>query len=212
MLKARGQAERYVRALPASDPNPPFLLVVDVGNSIEVFADFTQAGRNYLHFPHPQAFRIRLDDLRLPEIRERLRLVWTDPHALDPARHSAVVTCEISDLLAKLAKSLEQAGHTPRQVADFLCRCLFCMFAEDAGLLPAESFTRLLDSVRPDPAQFQPLTAQLFREMNTGPPDASRSSCAMPSSASTAASSPTPPRWTWMPTRSRPEFVLDFIH
>jgi hypothetical protein len=79
MLKARGQAERYVRALPPSDPNPPFLLIVDVGNSLEVFADFTQAGRNYLHFPHPQAFRIRLDDLRRPEIRERLRLVWTDP-------------------------------------------------------------------------------------------------------------------------------------
>jgi hypothetical protein len=168
MLKARGQAERYVRALPPSDPNPPFLLTVDVGNSIEVFADFTQAGRNYLHFPHPQAFRIRLDDLRRPEIRERLRLVWTDPLALDPARHSAAVTCEISDLLAKLAKSLEQAGHAPRRVADFLCHCLFCMFAEDAGLLPAASFTHLLDSVRPEPAQFQPLAEQLFREMNTG--------------------------------------------
>ena len=87
MLKARGQAERYVRALPPSDPNLPFLLTVDVGNSIEVFADFTQAGRNDLHFPHPQAFRIRLDHLRRPEIRERLRLVWTDPLALDPARH-----------------------------------------------------------------------------------------------------------------------------
>src|ERR1035438_7031650 len=92
MLKARGQAERYVRALPATDPNPPFLLVVDVGNSIEIFADFTQAGRCYLAFPHPLAFRIRMDDLRRPEIRERLRLVWTDPHALDPARHSAAVT------------------------------------------------------------------------------------------------------------------------
>ena len=168
MLKARGQAERYVRALAAGDPNPPFLLVVDVGNSIEVFADFTQAGRNYLHFPHPQAFRIRLEDLRRPEIRERLRRVWTDPLALDPARYSAAVTCGISDLLAKLAKSLEQAGHAPRVVADFLCRCLFCMFAEDAGLLPAASFTQLLDSVRPDPAQFQPLATQLFREMNTG--------------------------------------------
>ncbi|MCX6893568.1 MAG: hypothetical protein NTX51_18920 [Verrucomicrobia bacterium] len=168
MLKARGQAERYVRALAAGDPNPPFLLVVDVGNSIEVFADFTQAGRNYLHFPHPQAFRIRLEDLRQPEIRERLRRVWTDPLALDPARYSAAVTCGISDLLAKLAKSLEQAGHAPRVVADFLCRCLFCMFAEDAGLLPAASFTQLLDSVRPDPAQFQPLATQLFREMNTG--------------------------------------------
>jgi hypothetical protein len=100
------------------------MLVVDVGNSIEVFADFTQAGRNYLHFPHPQAFRIRMEDLRRPEIRERLRRVWTDPLALDPARYSAAVTCGISDLLAKLAKSLEQAGHAPRQVADFLCRCL----------------------------------------------------------------------------------------
>ena len=36
------------------------------------------------------------------------------------------------------------------------------------GLLPAASFTQLLDSVRFDPAQFQPLAAQLFREMNTG--------------------------------------------
>ena len=26
MVKARGQAERYVRALPASEPNPLFLL------------------------------------------------------------------------------------------------------------------------------------------------------------------------------------------
>ena len=168
MLKARGQAERYIRALPPTDPNPPFMLVVDVGNSIEVFADFTQAGRSYLAFPHPLAFRIRLEDLRRPEIRERLRLVWTDPLALDPARYSAAVTCGISDLLAKLAKSLEQAGHAPRCVADFLCRCLFCMFAEDVGLLPAASFTHLLDSIRAEPAQFQPLAAQLFREMNTG--------------------------------------------
>jgi hypothetical protein len=33
-LKARGQAERYVCALPATEPNSPFLLVVDVGCGI----------------------------------------------------------------------------------------------------------------------------------------------------------------------------------
>jgi hypothetical protein len=33
MVKARGQAERYVRALPANEPNPPFLVVVDMGHS-----------------------------------------------------------------------------------------------------------------------------------------------------------------------------------
>ena len=51
MIKARGQAERYVRALPAREPNPPFRLVVDVGHSFEVFADFTQAGKACLPFP-----------------------------------------------------------------------------------------------------------------------------------------------------------------
>ncbi|MEI7936075.1 MAG: type IIL restriction-modification enzyme MmeI [Verrucomicrobiota bacterium] len=34
MIKARGQAERYVRALSRSEPTPPFLLVVDVGCGI----------------------------------------------------------------------------------------------------------------------------------------------------------------------------------
>jgi hypothetical protein len=168
MVKARGQAERYVRALPANEPNPPFLLVVDVGHSIEVFADFTQAGRAYLPFPDPRTFRIRLEHLADEKARERLRLIWTNPAALDPARQSADVTRGISAHLAELAKSLEQAGHRPRVVADFLTRCLFCMFAEDVGLLPERSFTDLLDSVPADGAGFQELVEQLFREMNSG--------------------------------------------
>lgn len=91
MLKARGQAERYVRALPAGEPNPPFLVVVDVGHTFELFADFTQAGKAYLPFPDPRTFRIRLADLADladAKIRERLRLVWTNPAALDPAKGS----------------------------------------------------------------------------------------------------------------------------
>jgi hypothetical protein len=41
MLAARGQAERYAKALPASEGWPPFLIVVDVGHSIELYADAT---------------------------------------------------------------------------------------------------------------------------------------------------------------------------
>ena len=102
MIKARSQAERYVRAIP--NDNPPFLLVVDVGHTIEVFADFTQAGKAYLPFPDPRTFRIRLNDLANAEIRERLRLIWINPTALDPARYSADVTREVSGHLAELAK------------------------------------------------------------------------------------------------------------
>src|SRR5205823_11627694 len=168
MVKARGQAERYVRSLPDSEPTPPFLIVVDVGHSLEIFADFTQAGKAYLHFPDPRSFRIRLEQLADEKIRERLKLIWTDPSSLDPARRSADVTLAVSGHLAELAKSLEGAGHKPRDVADFLTRCLFCMFAEDVGLLPERSFTELLDSIPADGTGFLELLEQLFRELDTG--------------------------------------------
>ena len=166
MMKARGQAERYVRAIP--DDNPPFLIVVDVGHSFEIYADFSQAGKAYLPFPDPRSFRIRLADLADEKIRERLRLIWTNPAALDPAKTSADVTREVSGHLAELAKSLEQAGHEPQAVAQFLTRCLFCMFAEDVELLPKNSFTDLLESLPPTGEGFQDFMRQLFREMNTG--------------------------------------------
>ncbi len=167
MLKARGQAERYVRALPG-DENPPFIIVLDVGHSFEVFADFTQAGKAYLPFPNPRSFRIRLADLADEQIRARLRLIWTDPAALDPAKRSAEVTREVAGHLAALAKSFEQAGHSPKVVAEFLTRCLFCMFAEDVELLPKHSFTELLDSLPPSGEGFEDMLRQLFREMNAG--------------------------------------------
>jgi hypothetical protein len=168
MWRAKGQAERYVRHLPPEEPTAPFLLVVDVGHSIEVFADFTQAGRAYQPYPDPRTFRIRLADLGNEAIRERLRLIWQDPLSLDPAKVSAEVTREIAGYLATLAASLEQAGHAPRLVAEFLTRCLFCMFAEDVGLLEKDSFYNLLESLRKSPEGFVPMLKQLFSEMQTG--------------------------------------------
>jgi hypothetical protein len=168
MIRAKGQAERYVRSLPADEPNPPFILVCDVGHSFEVYADFTQAGKAYLPFPDPRTFRIQLKDLEREDIRERLRLIWTNPTVLDPAKVSAEVTREIAGYLAELAKSLEQEKHDPEVVAQFLTRCLFCMFAEDVGLLPDNAFTELLESVPGDGTGFPELLSTLFREMNTG--------------------------------------------
>ena len=168
MIEARSQAERYAHALPVSEEPPPFLLVVDVGHSFELFADFSQKGKAYLHFPDARTHRLRLDDLRKPEVRELLRAVWLDPHSLDPAKKAAAVTREIAGYLAELAKSLEKKKHPPELVAAFLSRCLFCMFAEDVGLLPKDGFKNLLDSVQADPGAAVPLIHGLFEEMNTG--------------------------------------------
>jgi len=168
LLRARSQAEAYARALPASEGRPPFVLVVDVGQRIELYSEFSRSGATYTPFPDPRSHRIALSDLRRPELLARLRRIWLDPMGLDPSRESARVTREIAAKLAKLARSLEASGHPAEAVAQFLMRCLFTMFAEDVRLLPAESFRNLLRShvERPDTAMR--MLAQLWRDMDCG--------------------------------------------
>jgi hypothetical protein len=168
LLRARTQAERYARALPVAEGRPPFVVVVDVGRVIELYAEFSRSGATYTPYPDPRSHRIRLDDLAKPDIRARLRAVWLDPAALDPARISGKVTRDVAVRLASVAKSLEADGHDAEAVAGFLTRCLFSMFAEDVGLLPARSFSTLLDDLSRNTEQFVPLLAALWREMDAG--------------------------------------------
>ena len=49
----------------------------------------------------------RLADLVRPDVRERLRTIWTKPQTLNPARICAAVTRDVAALLAELAVSLE---------------------------------------------------------------------------------------------------------
>ena len=85
MVRARGQAEAYARALP--DEYPPFLVTVDVGHVIELFADFSRTGKNYTHFPDATRFRIRLDDLRDAAVRDRLAPRLVRPRRPRPRPH-----------------------------------------------------------------------------------------------------------------------------
>ena len=84
MLRARGQAEQYSRTIPASEGRPPFLIVVDVGHSIELYSEFSCTGGTYIPFPAPGSHRIFLHDLEREDVRERLRLVWTTPPRTGP--------------------------------------------------------------------------------------------------------------------------------
>lgn len=168
MRNAREQAEQYARALPAEHVWPPFILVCDVGHAIEVFADFSGQGRNYRQFPDRAGFRIYLEDLRDEKVRERLRGIWLDPQALDPAKHAAEVTRDIARRLAHVSKLLEDRGYQAEPVAHFLMRCLFTMFAEDSGLLEKGSFQDVLADARGNPESFAPMLEELWRTMDTG--------------------------------------------
>jgi len=168
MLKAKGQAEGYARDLPAEEGWPPFVIVCDIGFCFDIYADFSGTGKHYAQFPDRENFRLYLDDLRRPEMRARLRAIWTEPLALDPSRERVRVTRDIAALLALLAKALE-ARHAPQHVAIFLMRCIFSMFAQSVGLLPSPtSFTELLEDCRKDPNAFLGLVGDLWRSMNAG--------------------------------------------
>lgn len=167
MSRARMQAKRYARAIPGEWP--PFLMVVDVGYCIQLYADFSGSGKNYAPFPDPASYQIWLKDLEREEIRNRLRAIWLEPQTLDPSRIAAKVTRQLAERLAKLAKSLE-GKREPKVVADFLMRCLFTMFAEDMeiGGFQTGDLTALLRNCRGKVDDFVPMMESLWSEMNTG--------------------------------------------
>lgn len=167
MLNARRQAEDYAKALPASHGWPPFLIVCDVGHCFEFYADFTGQGKNYVQFPDRQSYRVYLDDLRDPALRKRLATIWTEPLSLDPARHAARVSRAIAERLAAVSRVLERE-HDPEEVALFLMRCLFTMFAEDVGLIRKDAFKALLRECRDTPDSFLPLVSELWQAMDKG--------------------------------------------
>ncbi|SDP53539.1 Type II restriction/modification system, DNA methylase subunit YeeA [Sulfitobacter litoralis] len=168
MMKARNQADNYARAVAREDGWPPFLMVVDVGHVIELYADFSGQGQGYNQFPDGNRYRIYLEDLRKTETLDLLRAIWTDPTSLDPSLKAAKVTREIATHLAELGKSFEGQGHDSETVARFLMRCLFSMFAEDVDLIPRESFTDLLRKLRGHPQDAEHALAGLWDAMDKG--------------------------------------------
>jgi type I restriction-modification system DNA methylase subunit len=168
MMNARVQAENYVRLLPAGHAPPPFVIVCDVGHCLEVYANFRRDGKAFDQFPDRQGFRIYLEDLRKADIRERLKDIWDAPETLDPARNAARVTRAIAERLAKVSQSLERKKHPADEVAMFLMRCLFTMFAEDVGLLPHKAFENTLKACEADPSTFQHDVGQLWQAMDKG--------------------------------------------
>src|SRR5690606_29908357 len=131
MRNARKQAEGYVFLLDAEHKAPPFIIVCDVGHCFELYADFTGTGRAYTQFPDRNGYRVFLEDLRDAKCRALLKAIWTEPHSLDPTKNAVRVTRAIAQRLAAVSKSLEERGAKAEDVAHFLMRCLFTMFAED---------------------------------------------------------------------------------
>ncbi len=152
---AFNQLRQYALAL----ENPPLLIVSDMvkfrirtnwTNSVSVTHEFT------------------LDDLADGAIRDRLKWAMSEPERLRPGETRQTVTERAAATFAELAQGLRDRGHDPQTVAHFVNRLVFCMFAEDVGLLPDNMFTRMLERTLGDPEKFADYASRLFGAMATG--------------------------------------------
>jgi len=155
--KAYDQLLKYREAL----QNPPLLIVSDMA-SIVIHTNFTDTVKHVI--------TLTLDDLLEPAKLAVLRQAFTDPNALRAKQTPEQVTQQAAAEFARLAEDLRKYRDAPSSdvIAHFLIRLLFCLFAEDVGLLPARLFSTLIERTKGKSAAFRQQLQQLFAAMRGG--------------------------------------------
>ena len=149
------QLRQYTLAL----ENPPLLIVSDMVR-FRIRTNWTNSVSRTHEFD--------LEDLADAATRDRLKWAFSDPERLRPGKTRQALTEQAAKSFATVAESLRERGHDARAVAHFVNRLVFCMFAEDVGLLPGHMFTRMLKQARHTPTEFADLAGKLFGVMAIG--------------------------------------------
>jgi type II restriction/modification system DNA methylase subunit YeeA len=139
--------------------SPPLLVVCDFERLV-IHTNFTKTAS--------ATYEIILDRLGEPRSLEILRAMFFDPEKLLPGKTSEAITQDAAEQFAGIAESMRKRGLDSGHVAHFLDRVVFCLFAEDIGLLPDQIFTRIVDKAAGDPAKFCRFIGQLFDAMAKG--------------------------------------------
>lgn len=152
--------------------NPPLLVVCDF-KRFEVHTKFeSQRSRIY-------AFD--LEELRLNKPiptsallpQDVLKYVFGNRNLLRPEAVTERVTRDAATDLLKLAQQLEleravsPTPHTKEEIAHFLIRIVFCLFADSIGLIPNNVFRKLVEASRESRIMFNKQLPQLFQAMSS---------------------------------------------
>ncbi|NBC33200.1 MAG: class I SAM-dependent DNA methyltransferase, partial [Alphaproteobacteria bacterium] len=134
---AFAQLQRYAIAL----ENPPLLIVSDM-ETIRIHTNFTNSVQ--------QIHSVTLEDLKEPKKVQLLKRVFAEPESLRPGETRQGITEKAAATFGALAQALrkrtDDAGelYDPQRVAHFINKLVFCMFAEDIGLLPERLFSKMV--------------------------------------------------------------------
>lgn len=145
--------------------NPPLLITSDI-HTIEIHTNFNNYPR--------QTHIITLDDIAAGPGLEKLRWVFYDRERFRPAKDQREITKATADTFLAVADAMKQhqritgEAYSPEQLAHFLVRLLFALFAEDMGLLPDNLFTQIVQRHSSRYENLQPVLGELFRKMRGG--------------------------------------------
>jgi type II restriction/modification system DNA methylase subunit YeeA len=139
--------------------NPPLLVACDFERII-IHTNFTGT--------KPDTHTITLADLERPDKREVLYNVFFATDKLKPGHIEQLVTEKVAAHIAQIAESVRSRGIDPTDVAHFLDRIVFCLFAQNVRLLPEQLFTTIVAKSSSDPKRFSKLIGELFTQMANG--------------------------------------------
>ncbi len=143
--------------------NPPLLITSDL-QQIIIHTNFNNTARRVEVIDFE---RLRKDGLQL------LHDAFYNPEAFRPAETQEKVTEKTAASFVTFTQTLQKWGNKtyhPERLAHFVVRILFCLFAEDIGLLPDKVFTDLVKHRYKDQTaeQFTKSLRILFAAMREG--------------------------------------------
>ena len=138
----------------------PPLLIVSSFNTIRI----------QTNFPGMETVRhvIPVAALDQKEHLEKLRWAFHSPDEFRPNRTLEQATKETADVFHAIVRDMEDHEVDPEKLARYLNQIVFCLYAEDAGLLPKGLFTEIVNQHNRDAVAFDRIVQALFGQMAGG--------------------------------------------
>ena len=138
----------------------PPLLIVSSFDTIHIRTNFP--GMETILHVIPVAALDQTDNLA------KLRNAFSAPGEFRPNRTVEEVTQETANLFRDIVADMEQHNEDPERLARYLNQIVFCLYAEDAGLLPDGLFSEIVRRQFRRPDLFTQAVDNLFAQMSGG--------------------------------------------
>lgn len=168
LTKAKTQAFDYIQAMGAEGrvkEIPRYVIVSD----FQRFVLYDLEPETQRDLPLFAGRRYEATEFTLAELHKHIHaLAFIPGYKQHTFKEQDPINIEAAEILGELHDALEAGGYIGHNLERFLVRILFCLFAEDTGLFPRESFKLYIENhTKEDGSDLGLHLARLFDILNT---------------------------------------------